>query len=101
MLGNMLLVANNAADIYFGFMIAFFVLTLLAAIFMIIIVLLQRGSANDNISALTGSTDSFFGKNKSRSIDGKFKLATVIVAASLVVFAILFFVMLLLNHRLG
>ena len=26
MLGNMLLVANNAADIYFGFMIAFFVL---------------------------------------------------------------------------
>ena len=89
------------ADVYLGFSITFMVLLLLASIGMIIIVLLQRGDPDSDISAITGGKDTFFGKNKTRSIDGKFKLATVIIAISMVVFSILFFVIQVLNAKLG
>ncbi len=95
------LIAATAADVYFGFCIAFMVLLVLAAIAMIVIVLMQRGSDNNGMSAITGGTDTFFGRHKSRSIDGKFKLATIIVASSMLVFSILFFVFQVLLHRLG
>ncbi|MGN0768378.1 MAG: preprotein translocase subunit SecG [Christensenellales bacterium] len=95
------LIAATAADVYFGFCIAFMVLLLLASIAMIIIVLMQRGTDNNGMSAITGGTDTFFGRHKSRSIDGKFKLATIIVASSMLVFSILFFVFQVLLHQLG
>lgn len=87
-----LLAATAAADVYFAFCIVFMVLLVLAAIAMIAIVLMQRGNENNGMGAITGGSDTFFGNHKSRSIDGKFKLATVIVAASMLVFSILFFV---------
>ena len=95
------LIEATAADVYFGFCIAFMVLLLLASIAMIIIVFMQRGTDNNGMSAITGGTDTFFGRHKSRSIDGKFKLATIIVASSMLVFSILFFVFQVLLHQLG
>lgn len=95
------IIAATAADVYFGFTIAFAVILLLASIAMITIVLMQRGTDNNGMGAIMGGSDTFFGNNKSRSIDGKFKLATVIVAASMVVASILFFVFMVLLHKLG
>ena len=95
------LIAATAAEVYNGFCIAFIVLLVLASIAMIAIVLLQRGNEGNGISAITGGNDTFFGRHKSRSIDGKFKLATVIVAASMLVFSILFFVFQVLLHQQG
>jgi preprotein translocase subunit SecG len=92
---------SAAADVYFGFCIAFMILLVIASISMIVIVLIQRGDANNNISALTGGTDTFFGRNKTRTIDNKFKLATVVIASSMVVFSILFFVFQVLLNKLG
>lgn len=96
-----LIAVTTAADVYFGFCIAFMVLLVLASIAMIAIVLMQRGTDNNGMSAITGGSDTFFGRNKARSIDGKFKLATVIVASSMLVFSILFFVFQVLLQRLG
>ena len=93
--------AVKAADVYFGFGIAFMVLLVLSSIAMIIIVLIQRGDENNGMGAITGGSDTFFGRNKTRSIDGKFKLATIIIAASMLVFSILFFVFQVLNAKLG
>lgn len=95
------LIAATAADVYFGFCIAFIVLLVLSSIAMIIIVLMQRASDNNGMNAITGGSDTFFGRHKSRSIDGKFKLATIIVAASMLVFSIMFFVFQVLLHQLG
>ncbi|MBO5304544.1 MAG: preprotein translocase subunit SecG [Clostridia bacterium] len=95
------LLMATAADVYNGFSIAFMILMVLSSIAMIIVVLLQRGDASNNMSAITGGSDTFFGRNKSRSIDGKFKLATVIIAASILVFSILFFVFQVLLHAQG
>lgn len=95
------LLMATAADVYAGFSIAFMILMVLASIAMIIIVLMQRGNSNNNMSAITGGSDTFFGKNKSRSIDGKFKLATIIVASGMLVFSILFFVFQVLLHAQG
>ena len=95
------LLMATAADVYNGFSIAFMILMVLSSIAMIIVVLLQRGDASNNMSAITGGSDTFFGRNKSRSIDGKFKLATVIIAASILLFSILFFVFQVLLHAQG
>ena len=95
------LLMATAADVYNGFSIAFMILMVLSSIAMIIVVLLQRGDASNNMSAITGGSDTFFGRNKSRSIDGKFKLATIIIAASILVFSILFFVFQVLLHAQG
>lgn len=94
-------ISATAADVYFGFSIAFMILLVLASIAMIIIVLIQRGDANNGMNAITGGSDTFFGRNKTRSIDGKFKLATIIVASSILVFSILFFVFQVLLNKLG
>ncbi|MCR4661277.1 MAG: preprotein translocase subunit SecG [Clostridia bacterium] len=77
------------------------VLMVLASISMIILVLIQRGDSNNNINAITGGQETFFGKHKSRSYDGKLKLATVIVGCCLVLFSILYFVFQVLTSQLG
>lgn len=91
----------TATEIYRGFSIAFMVLMLLASIAMIIVVLMQRGDANEGMGAITGAKDTFFGRNKTRGIDGKFKLATIIIASSMLIFSILFFVFQVLLHKHG
>lgn len=96
-----LISAIEAYDVFRGFSITFMILMVLSSIAMIILVLIQRGDSNNNINALTGGQDTFFGKHKSRSFDGKLKLATVIVGASMVLFSILFFIFQVLTSQLG
>ncbi len=79
--------------IFIGFMV-------LLSIGMIVIVLLQQGTSN-NLGAISGGGDSFFGKNKTRTLDGKLKIATIVIAAGLMVCAILFFVFYILLKNLG
>lgn len=69
------------------------------SIAMIIIVVMQQGNTN-NLGAIAGGAESFFGKNKARSLDAKFKRWTIIVAAMILVASILFFVVQILKARL-
>ena len=71
------------------------ILTVLASIVLIVSVLMQEGDS-DGISALAGgsSSDTFFGRNKSNTIQGKLSNITKISAT---VFVVLAFVKLLVK----
>ncbi|MBQ7924168.1 MAG: preprotein translocase subunit SecG [Clostridia bacterium] len=65
----------------------------LCAILAIIFVLLQPSNSS-GIDALGGSSETFFGKNKGKSIEAKLKKWTWICLVLLAVFAVLFYVVL-------
>lgn len=87
-------------DVYSGLLIALMVLMVLLAVGMIVVVMMQSGNQN-NLGAITGAAESFFGKNKAKTMDAKFKRWTVIIAISMLVCSILFFVFYLLRSNLG
>lgn len=80
--------------------IIFMAIMVLLSIAMIIIVMLQEGNSS-NLGAITGAAESFFGKNKAKSLDSKFKRWTMIIAGSILVSSILFFVIYILRSNLG
>ena len=53
-------------------MIALMVIMALLAIAMIVIVMMQSGNQG-NLGAITGAAETFFGKNKAKTMDAKFK----------------------------
>ncbi len=63
----------------------------LAALAAILLVLLQPGNST-GINALGGSSETFFGKNKGKSIEAKMKKWTIICLVILLVFSVIFFV---------
>lgn len=68
--------------------IALNILMVIAALIMIVTVLLQS-SESDGMSALSGSSsETFFGKNKATTLEGKLALATKISATVFVVLAV-------------
>ncbi len=85
--------SNDASYVlYFGLSLTMIVLMALAAITAIVLVLLQPSNSS-GIDALGGSSETFFGKNKGKSIEAKMKKWTWICLAVLVVFAIAFYVL--------
>ncbi len=72
-------------------LITMIVLMAIAAITAIVLVLLQPSNSS-GIDALGGSSETFFGKNKGKSIEAKMKKWTWICLAVLVVFSIAFYV---------
>lgn len=68
------------------------ILMAVAALVAVVLVLLQPSNSS-GIDALGGSSETFFGKNKGKSIEAKMKKWTWICLAVLVVFAIAFYVL--------
>lgn len=66
-------------------------LMFIAALAAIVLVLLQQ-SNSDGIEGITGSSETFFGKNKGQSIESKLKKWTWICLGVLAVIAIVFYV---------
>ena len=96
MLNNLLVVVNFGSEaqelaysIGNGILTALMALVALAAI---ILVLLQP-SNSQGIEALGGSSETFYGKNKGRSVESKLKLWTIICVAVLAVLSIIFFIL--------
>ena len=69
------------------------VILIIAALFMIVTVLLQSSNAK-GLGAVAGQMESYFSKNKAKSIDAKLALGTKIAAG---VFVGLSLLMLILN----
>lgn len=63
----------------------------LAALAAIVLVLLQQ-SNSEGIQGITGSSETFFGKNKGQSIESKLKKWTWICLGILAVIAIVFYI---------
>jgi preprotein translocase subunit SecG len=68
------------------------VLMALSAIAIVILILLQPSNSS-GIDALGGSSETFFGKNKGKSVEEKMKKWTWICLAILAVFSIVFFIL--------
>ena len=64
------------------------VLLVITALVLIATVLLQPGESN-GLGAIAGGAETFFGKNKAKSMEGKLALATKISAVVFIVCALL------------
>ncbi|MDO4740604.1 MAG: preprotein translocase subunit SecG [Eubacteriales bacterium] len=63
------------------------ILLALVALVLIVSVLAQEGT-RQGLGAITGGAETFFGKNKAKSIEGKLEMITKIGAAAFIVLAI-------------
>ena len=63
------------------------ILMILSALVMIVTVLLQN-SESDGMGAISGGSETFFGKNKNDTLEGKLALATKVSAALFVALAL-------------
>lgn len=61
------------------------ILQVLVCVVVTVLILLQNGKADGMGSALSGAAETFFGKNKGRSVEAKLEKATVILAAVFIV----------------
>ncbi len=73
-----------------GYEIALAAVLIVLSIFLIIVVLLQESKSAGLSGAIAGGADTFFGKNKGRTMEAKLEKATKIVA-------IIFFVLTLVT----
>lgn len=60
------------------------VVLLLSSLVLIAAVLMQQGKSAGLSGAITGGAETFFGKNKAKSYEGKLVLATKISAAAII-----------------
>ncbi len=67
------------------------ILMAVAALAAIILILFQQGNST-GIDALGGSSETFFGKNKGKSLESKMKKWTIIALVVLLVLSVLYFV---------
>ena len=83
---------NNATyTAYRAVSLTFIILMGLAALAAIILVMATPGNSQ-GIDALGGSSETFYGKNKGRSVESKLKLWTFILLGILGVCAVIFFI---------
>ena len=61
------------------------------AIALVAIVLIQPSASNGN-SVITGQSDTFYGKNKSQTLEGLLRKITVIIAISIAVLIVIYFI---------
>ncbi len=83
---------DAAYGLYFGLSLTMIILMAVAAVAAIILVLMQPSNSS-GIDALGGSSETFFGKNKGKSIEAKMKKWTWICLAVLVLFSIAFYIL--------
>ncbi len=79
-------------ELYLALSTICLVLSIIAAIFVIIVVIMQPGNSN-GIGAVSGSSETFFGKNKGKTLESKMKKLTVIAVIVLAVCMIAFYVL--------
>ena len=93
-LTNLLTLPTDGAAFYAHRILSYTLISLMAvaAIAIIILILLQPSNSS-GIDALGGSSETFFGKNKGKSIEAKMKKWTWICLAILAVLSIVFFIL--------
>lgn len=65
------------------------ILLVLFELFLIVVVLLQSGKSAGLSASIGGGTETFFGKNKARSFEGRLQRLTTISAMGFILFSIL------------
>lgn len=81
-----------ATELYLTLSTICLILSIIAAIFVIVIVIMQPGNSN-GIGAVSGNSETFYGKNKNKTLESKMKKLTVISVIVLIVCMIVFYVL--------
>lgn len=89
---NLLAVVSGAYDWYVALSVVCIALSLISAIFVIIVVIMQPSNSN-GVGAISGHSETFYGKNKSKTLESKMRKLTIIAIAVMAVCMILFFVL--------
>lgn len=79
-------------NVYVAVSLTFIILMFVAALAAIILIMFQPGNSQ-GIDALSGSSETFYGKNKGKSIESTLKKWTVVCLVVLAVLAIIFFIL--------
>ncbi len=87
-----LLVPSDFYQTYFVISIIALVLIVLLSIASIVFLLMQP-SNSDGINAITGSSETFFGKNKGKSIESRLKKWTIICLVAIMVLSVVFYIL--------
>lgn len=77
-------------DLYNISLLVCVILSVICAVFIIIVVMIQPGNSN-GISALDGTSDTFYGKNKSKTVESKLRKLTVVCLVIMTVLMIAFY----------
>ena len=88
---QLLALGDTAWTVYIAFASMFLIIIFLAALVTIILVLFQK-SNSDGIQGITASSETFFGKNRGRSIESQLKKWTWICLIVIGVLAIVVYV---------
>ncbi len=86
------LLAVTSYDWYVTLSVICVILSVIAAIFVIIVVIMQPSNSN-GVGAISGHSETFYGKNKSKTLESKMKKLTIIAIAVLAVCMIVFFLL--------
>ena len=91
---NLLVPTSGEASyaLYFTLSLIMIILMFVAAVAAVVLVLLQPGNST-GIDALGGSSETFFGKNKGKSIEAKMKKWTYICLAIILFFSVCFYIL--------
>ncbi len=65
------------------------IVLVLIELFLIAVVLLQSGKSAGLSGTIAGGAETFFGKNKAKSLEGKLEFATKVSAAAFIVISII------------
>ncbi len=91
---NLLVPAKDAElyGLWFGLSLTLVILMAVAAVVAIVLILMQPSNSS-GIDALGGSSETFFGKNKGKSVEAKMKKWTWICLAVIIVLSIIFYIL--------
>lgn len=64
----------------------------ICALFILIVILMQQGNS-EGVSALGGQSDTFYGKNKSKTLEHKLKILTGICIGIIAVLMVVYFIL--------
>jgi preprotein translocase subunit SecG len=81
-----------SSELYITLSIICLVLSIISAVFVIIVVIMQPGNSS-GIGAVTGSSETFYGKNKGKSLESKMKKLTVVAVVIMAVCMIVFYIL--------
>lgn len=87
-------------DVYKLLSIILLIVSIVASIFVIVVVIMQPANS-EGIGAISGRQETFYGKNKSKTLESKMKKLTVIAIIVLAVCMILFTIFALLAQSLN
>lgn len=90
----------QAYDIYKLISLIAIFLAVIVSVFVIIVVIIQP-SNSDGIGAISGHSETFYGKNKSKTLESKLKKLTIVSISILAVCMIVFTVFYQLMSNLG